>query len=132
MSTTYIPDLGRVASDTRGGGTWWLAASRALDALMDRLRRDELVDDGPSGDFAEAVWAAPDLAPRADRLRRDRAELMDRARRLRQRLSSVAGDPGAVEELAGELSDLARDESRYRHRSIDLVWESVNRDIGGE
>ena len=132
MSTTYVSELSQVAADTRGGGSWWLAVSRALDALTDRLRRDELVDDGPSGDFAAAVWAAPNLAPKASRLSRDRVALLDRVRQLRQRLSSVAGDPAQVDDVARELGEVARQEERYRRLSNELVWDSVSRDIGGE
>jgi hypothetical protein len=132
MSTTYMSDLGSIASDPQGGGSWWLAVGRGLDALMDRLSRDELVDEGPRGDVTEAVWTAPFLAPRASKLHRQRQALTERARSLRRRLAVSAGDPSEVRFYAEELAELAREEDQYRRRSRDLVWDSVTQDIGGE
>lgn len=132
MSTAYIPDLGSTASGPQEGGTSWLAVSRGLDALMERLSADEFVDEGPCGDVTEAVVAAPFLAPRAAKLCQQRIEMMEHARDLRRRLAASAGDSDDVSHFADELSDLTREEAGYRVRARDLVWDSVTQDIGGE
>jgi len=132
MSTGHITDLDSRAADPHAGGSSWLAVSRGLDALMERLAADEFVDEGPCGDVTEAVVSAPFLAPRAAKLCQQRMEMMERARDLRRRVSVAAGNPDEVQEFAMELSDLAREEADYRVRARDLVWDSVTQDIGGE
>lgn len=132
MSTVYATDLTTVASDPRAAATWWLAAARALDGLLDRLARDASVDDGPNGAIRQALWSAPHLSSHAQQLQREREALRDRARTLRRRLSRLAGDPTAVDQVAHELASMAVEESRYSRRSRELMWDSVARDIGGE
>ena len=132
MSTTYAPGIAELAEDTRGDGTWWLAVSRRLHGPIERLTRDAARDDGPIGTVAETPWTAPHLASIADRVRRERESLRDRACILRRRVSILAGDPTAVDQVAHELSVVAAQESRYTGRSRELAWEAVSRDIGGE
>ena len=132
MSTTYVPEIADLASDTRGDGTWWLAVCRALDSLTDRLTRDAATDDGPKGLVADALWTAPHLANAAARVRREREALRERVRLLRRRVSRVAGDPTAVDQVAYELAEVAAEEARYARRSREILWDSVTRDIGGE
>jgi hypothetical protein len=132
MSTTYIPGIAELAEDSRGNGAWWLAVTRALDDLLDRLMHDAATEDGPSGTVAEALWTAPHLASAAARVRREREALRDRVRLLRRRVSAVAGDPTAVEQVAHELAAVAAEDAAYSRRSRELVWDSVSRDIGGE
>lgn len=132
MATTYVPGIAELAEDSRGDGTWWLGVSRALDGLLDRLTRDAAQEDGPSGTVAEALWTAPHLASAADRLRHEREALRERVRLLRRRVSALAGDPTAVEQVAHELAAVAAEDAKYARRSRELVWDSVSRDIGGE
>lgn len=132
MSTTYAPGIAELAEDTRGDGTWWLAVSRALDGLIERLTRDAARDDGPAGAVAETLWTAPHLASIADRVRRERESLRDRAYILRRRVSILAGDSTAVDQVAHELVAVAAHEARYRRHSRELAWDAVGRDLGGE
>ena len=132
MSTTYVPEIADLADDTRGDGSWWLAVCRALDHLHDRLSRDAVTEDGPHGTVADALWTAPHLANAAARMRRDREALRERVRLLRRRVSAVAGDPTAVEQVAHELAAVAAADAAYSRRSRELMWDSVSRDIGGE
>lgn len=132
MSTAYATDLSTVSSEPRATAAWWLAAARALDDLLDRLTRDASVDDGPSGALRQALWTAPHLASHAQRLQREREALRERARLLRRRVSRLAGDPTAVDQVAHELASVAHEESRYAQHSRALIWDSVARDIGGE
>ena len=132
MSTTYLPGIAELAEDTRGDGTWWLAVSRALDGLIEHLTQDAARDDGPTGAVAETLWTAPHLASIAARVRRERESLRDRACILRRRVSLLAGDPTAVDQVAHELAVVAAQESRYHRRSRELAWDAVSRDVGGE
>lgn len=132
MSTTYAPGIAELAEDNRGDGTWWLAVSRALDSLLDRLTRDAAREDGPAGTVAETLWAAPHLASAAARVQHEREALRERVRILRRRVSALAGDPTAVDQVAHELAAVAAEDARYARRSRELVWDSVSRDIGGE
>lgn len=132
MSTVYATDLTTVSSEPRAAATWWLAAARALDDLLDRLSRDAYVDDGPDGALRQALWTAPHLSSHAQRLQREREALRERARQLRRRVSRLAGDPTAVDQVAHELASVAVEESRYARHSRELMWDSVARDIGGE
>ena len=127
-----MPGIAELAEDTRGDGTWWLAVSRALDGLLDRLTRDAANDDGPSGAVADTLWTAPHLASAAARIRQERESLRDRVRLLRRRVSALAGDPTAVDQVAHELVAVAAEESKYTRRSRELAWDAVSRDIGGE
>ena len=126
---TVIFDLAH--ADDRSA-TWWAAVARALDELDERLALDALEDDGPEGAFGASVERAPSLANEVTRLRADRNRLIERARRLRGVVATVAGDALQIPAVAGELAVIDAAESRYAERSRAVFWDSFSRDIGGE
>lgn len=131
MSITYTTPLATLAEESRTGACWWVSVARALDEFLDRLTAEGAVDDGPSGAFGQAVSREPGLANVARRVSAERAALISRARRLRQRVAIVAGDHVRASDVSAELSALARREERYLVKSRSVFWDSFNRDIGG-
>lgn len=132
MTITHYPTLESLASDEVRSPSWWAAVARSLDELEARLRQDAAADAGPAGAFVDAVGRDPSLSNDARRLEGDHERLMERARRLRILVASVAGDARQEEPVAQELPALASAELRYQQRARALVWDSFARDLGGE
>jgi len=72
------------------------------------------------------------LANDASKLTDDHDRLVERARRLRRLVATVAGDDRMTVPVAAELASLAEAHERYRRRVRSLLWDSFVRDLGGE
>lgn len=132
MTVTFYPSLESLARVDVRHPSWWASVARSLDALEVRLQQDAAADEGPTGAFADAVSRDPSLSNEATRLRDDHQRLVERARRLRRLVATVAGDERQVPAVAGELTALATAERRHQQRSRALFWDSFARDLGGE
>lgn len=127
MSTVYSPSLMDLASSPLRGGGWWASVARALDNVDDRLSRST-----PSAPAVPDLDGRPDLIPPAVAITREGTRVRARIGRLRTMVRRVAGDRGYEATVSAELAIIARDVDRLERRSRWILWESVNRDLGGE
>jgi hypothetical protein len=127
MSTVFAPSLIDLASSPFRGGGWWASVARALDSVDDRLSRST-----PAAPAVPDVQDRPDLIPPALAIAREGSRVRARITRLRAMVRRVAGDRAYEATVSAELAIIARDVDRLERRSRWILWESVNRDHGGE
>jgi len=81
---------------------------------------------------AEAMVEDAALDPRAGRLHRERAWLLDRLGTLGSRLTEAGADEGEdTEHLRVTLLRLTHDISHHHQRVSDLAYDADGRDVGG-
>lgn len=112
----------------------WIAEVRAsTDTVEDELVRHIETHEGPGSFHEEVLEAQPHLAPRVNKLQREHATAKTIVAELQETLLSAqdAEVPSAaateIRKLGSELLMLL---VRHRQSGADLVWESVNLDLG--
>jgi hypothetical protein len=101
---------------------------RFAATMRDVLRTvHQHVDDveAPDGLLDEMTTVAPRVTFRVEKLRREHADLLERARRLLQR----AEENDTLETLARDGRALAKDLTAHRHRGTDLMQDVFLTDI---
>jgi hypothetical protein len=93
---------------------------------------DRLSRSTPSVPAVPDLDGRPDLIPPAVAITREGTRVRARIGRLRTMVRRVAGDRGYEATVSAELAIIARDVDRLERRSRWILWESVNRDLGGE
>lgn len=96
-------------------------ARRTLGTLRIHIEEAE----APDGLLAEITDAAPWFAARADDLRRDHADLLERTERLRERADAADGLSPVLEEARGLSARL----SEHRHQGTALLLDAYLLDI---
>jgi len=132
MSIMHYPSMQELADTDTMNASWWASVARSLDEFDEQLTSDRAADCGPGGALIDAVTRQPSLANDAAKLSDDHDRLIERARRLRRLVATVAGDDRMVVPVAAELASLAEAHERYRRRVRSLLWDSFVRDLGGE
>lgn len=132
MTITHYPSMQELASTGLRNASWWASVARSLDEFDEQLERDRVADFGPRGAFVDAISRQPSLANEASRLQDDHDQLVERARRLRQLVATVAGDDRMATPVSAQLATLVGAQERYRRRVRALLWDSFVRDHGGE
>ncbi|MHB1444436.1 MAG: hypothetical protein ACYCTI_11995 [Acidimicrobiales bacterium] len=114
------PATGRVAA-------WTKTLGQDLDRLAAALENHITASEAPGGMLADIVQAAPRLAHRVERARREHTELRYRLEAAVRALpADNEGDTHAVHEQVVEvLAGIVR----HRHLGADLVYEAFNVDI---
>lgn len=98
---------------------------RHLERLMDMEEQDGYLD------FVEEF--KPSMHARVDRLANDHQQFRARVHYLIPRVEAVRGDDSqALESLCGEIHSLLDEIDHHDREEIELLQESLLRDVGGE
>lgn len=97
----------------------------ALDQLLTTLREHIAQADAPDGLLADIIETAPWFAPRAEQLRSEHGELLERAQQLIDE-AAANEDAASVLESARELSQRI---SEHRHEGTALLLDAYMLDV---
>jgi hypothetical protein len=110
--------------------TWLHRVLSTLDVLADMLDTQAVRDRETNSLLTEIRRDDPRLGPRVDRLRAEQADLRIAITSLRDQLAPDAAAPVDTADIRDRLAALARRLRAQRARESDLVYETVNIDLG--
>lgn len=117
----------------RNGDAWISEVSASMDVLRDEVLRHIETHEGPGSFHEEVLSSQPHLAPRVNKLQREHVTANTIVAELQEELmksqNAEVPNPCAtdIRKLGSELLMLL---VRHRQSGADLVWESVNLDLG--
>lgn len=114
------PAVGRVQA-------WVKTVRQDLERLSEALENHISASEAPGGMLEDVVQAAPRLAHRAERARRDHTELRYRLEAALKALP--VGDEGDTHACREQVVEVLAGIVRHRHLGADLVYEAFSVDI---
>lgn len=121
-----------LASPTSGREREWCNhVVRDLGAVHEALARHAESAESESGLLAEVSEAQAAAGDRVERLRRDHADLQEKARALRLQLEFNGEEQPPCAELRRQVSELLSALRQHQAEETDLVFETFMTDLGG-